>query len=147
MAFGIDDVLAQGLKLVNKFIPDPIQKAEQMYKLQKLHADGKSELLQAEVALLIGQLEVNKEEAKSSSLFKSGWRPAIGWTCATAFAYKFVLQPFIILGVTVYGVDFDTTQLPTLEWTEMATVMLGMLGLGGFRSFERKEGLIPKGEA
>ena len=84
---------------------------------------------------LMGQLEINKAEAASGSLFKGGWRPFIGWVCGFAFAYHFVLQPLIVFGVTAAGVDMPA--LPEFDMGSLLTVMMGMLGLGGLRSVEK----------
>jgi hypothetical protein len=72
-------------------------------------------------------------------VFKGGWRPFIGWVCGAAFAYHFVLQPLIVFGVTVAGVEIP--ELPTYDMGSLLTVMMGMLGLGGLRSYEKKQGL------
>ena len=86
-----------------------------------------------------GQLEINKAEAASGSVFKGGWRPFIGWVCGIAFAYHFVLQPLIVFGVTAAGVEIP--ELPSFDMGSLMTVMMGMLGLGGLRSYEKKQGL------
>ena len=88
---------------------------------------------------MLAQIEVNKAEAASGSVFKGGWRPFIGWVCGAAFAYHFVLQPFIVFGVTVAGVEIP--ELPTFDMGSLMTVMMGTLGLGGLRSYEKKQGL------
>ena len=76
------------------------------------------------------QAEINKLEAQHRSLFVSGWRPSLGWVCSLAFAYHFVAFPII---KTIYPeVDF-----PVLEYEPLFTVLLGMLGLGGMRTFEK----------
>jgi hypothetical protein len=72
-------------------------------------------------------------------VFKGGGRPFIGWVCGAAFAYHFVLQPFIVFGVSVAGVEIP--ELPTFDMGSLMTVMMGMLGLGGLRSYEKKQGL------
>lgn len=96
--------------------------------------------LAAAVQLVQGQLEINKVEASSTSVFVAGWRPFIGWTCGAAFAYKFVLAPAIAFGMAAYGHPID---LPVLDFTEMSTVllgMLGMLGIGGLSTIEKNKG-------
>jgi len=76
------------------------------------------------------QSEINKLEAQHRSLFVSGWRPSLGWVCSLAFAYHFVAFPII---KTIYPhIDF-----PVLETEPLFTVLLGMLGLGGMRTFEK----------
>lgn len=80
------------------------------------------------------QLEVNKVEAGHTSKFVSGWRPFTGWICATAMAYHFILQPLLTFALYTFG---NEIVLPTFDMTTLTTVLLGMLGLGGMRSFEK----------
>lgn len=89
-------------------------------------------------SLVAGQIELNKIEAQSTSLFVAGWRPAIGWICASAYAYNFVVQPVLTFILLAMGVMIPT--LPVLDWTELSIVMMGMLGLGGMRSFDKLKG-------
>ncbi len=80
------------------------------------------------------QLEVNKVEAGHTSIFVSGWRPFTGWICATALGYHYVLQPLLTFILYSFG---NEVTLPTFDMTTLTTVLLGMLGLGGMRSFEK----------
>ena len=79
------------------------------------------------------QTKINEVEAQHRSLFVSGWRPSVGWVCSLAFAYHFVAFPIIR---TIYpNVDF-----PQLDTEPLFTVLMGMLGLGGLRTFEKLKG-------
>jgi len=118
--------------LLDKFIEDKDQKAALAHELATM-ADKHAQ------DLAIAQIGVNQAEAASGSLFKGGWRPFIGWVCGSAFAYHFVLQPVIIFGVTVAGVDIPP--LPEFDMSSLMTVMMGMLGLGGLRTYEKQKGL------
>ena len=80
------------------------------------------------------QIEVNKVEANSNSLFVSGWRPFVGWTCGIALCYHFVLQPFLTFLLFAFGYPIT---LPTFDMGTLTTVLMGMLGLGGLRSYEK----------
>jgi len=80
------------------------------------------------------QIEVNKVEANSNSLFVSGWRPFVGWTCGVALCYHFVLQPFLTFVLYSFG---HPIILPTFDMGTLTTILMGMLGLGGMRSFEK----------
>jgi hypothetical protein len=93
------------------------------------------EVMRADWTSVAGQLAINQEEAKRESLFVSGWRPFIGWVCGSAFAYHFVLQPFLVFGLSAAGVELPA--LPDLDAATLMPVLLGMLGLGGMRSFEK----------
>ena len=82
-----------------------------------------------------GQVEINKEEAKSELIFKSGWRPFIGWTCGSAFAFNFLILPIATMVAAFYGIPF--VGVTPIDLTTMLPVLLGMLGLGGMRTFEK----------
>ena len=114
--------------LLDKVIEDKDQKAKLAHEIAPMSDQHAQEAL-------MGQLEINKAEASSGSLFKGGWRPFIGWVCGFAFAYHFVLQPLIVFGVTAAGVDMPA--LPEFDMGSLLTVMMGMLGLGGLRSVEK----------
>ena len=86
----------------------------------------------------LAQLEVNKAEAASRNNFVAGWRPFVGWTCGMALAYTYVVQPILVFGLAHYGYCVD---LPPLDMSTMMPVLLGMLGLGGLRSFEKYKGV------
>jgi hypothetical protein len=118
--------------LLDKVIEDKDQKAALAHEIATMSERHAQELAK-------GQLEINKAEAASGSLFKGGWRPFIGWVCGVAFAYHFVLQPLIVFGVTAAGVEIP--DLPEFDMSSLMTVMMGMLGLGGLRSFEKNKGV------
>jgi len=118
--------------LLDKFIEDKDQKAALAHEIATM-----SERHAQELAL--SQIEVNKAEAASGSTFKGGWRPAIGWVCASAFAYHFVLQPVIVFIVLSAGVELPP--LPEFDMASLMTVMMGMLGLGGLRTYEKQKGI------
>ena len=114
--------------LLDKVIEDKDQKAQLAHEIATMSDNHAQQAL-------MGQLEINKAEAASGSIFKGGWRPFIGWVCGVAFAYHFVLQPLIVFGVTASGVDIP--ELPVFDMGSLMTVMMGMLGLGGMRSIEK----------
>jgi len=89
--------------------------------------------------IALARIEVNKTEAQSASNFRAGWRPFIGWVCGTAFAYHFVLQPFMIFGLNVFEVNIEP--LPELDMAALLTVLGGLLGLGGLRTVEKMNGI------
>jgi len=118
--------------ILDKFIEDKDQKAKLAHEIATMSDTH------AQQALL-SQLEINKAEAASGSLFKGGWRPFIGWTSGIAFAYHFVLQPILIFVLTASGVDLP--ELPEFDMSTLLTVLGGMLGIGGLRSYEKTKGL------
>ena len=113
--------------ILDKFVADKDLK-------QKLEHELKTELHRANMA----QIEVNKEEAKHRTVFVAGWRPFTGWVCATALAYHFILEPVIVFVLALYNIQLT---LPQFDMGSLLTVLMGMLGLGGLRTYEKKQGL------
>lgn len=95
--------------------------------------------------LVRGQLEVNRAEAASSSLFVAGWRPAIGWIGAAALGYQFLLYPLLVWAWSLLqarGVAPGNLQPPPMLDTDALWVVLsGMLGIAGLRSVEKVKGV------
>ena len=118
--------------ILDKVIEDKDQKAKLAHELATM-ADKLSHEQQ------LAQIEVNKAEAASGSLFKGGWRPCIGWVCGIAFGYHFVVQPVIIFIVALIGVEIP--DLPEFDMSTLLTVLGGMLGIGGLRTYEKQKGL------
>lgn len=132
MAFDpLSAALDIGGKLIDRLWPDPTKAAEAKLELLKLQQSG-------ELQIIAGQLAINAEEAKSSSVFVSGWRPFIGWTCGTAFALHFVVFP--ILNFIMVSLGFSEVSL-TFDMTTLLTVLGGMLGIGGLRTIEKLQGV------
>jgi hypothetical protein len=118
--------------LLDKFVEDKDAKnalAHEIATMSEKHAQQ----------LALSQIEVNKAEAASGSLFKGGWRPFIGWVCGFAFAYHFILQPILVFGTLAAGISLPP--LPEFDMSQMMPVLLGMLGLGGLRTFEKHKGV------
>jgi hypothetical protein len=129
--------------LLDKIIPDPQQAAAAKLEALKLAQQGELASLDAEMRLALGQLEVNKAEAATDT-FRGGWRPFAGWVCGTGLAYQFLLQPILPWAVAVAGVTVPP--LPPIDSATLMTLLMGMLGLGGLRTYERVQGKIPTGQ-
>ena len=125
-------LLGPATQLLDKFVEDKDKKNELAHEIATMAERHAQELAK-------GQLDINKEEAKHRSIFVSGWRPSVGWVCSIAMAYHFVIQPLIVFGVTVAGVEIP--ELPKFDMNSLMTVLMGMLGLGGLRTFEKTKGL------
>ena len=107
---------------------------EDAAKLAELTAKYQSELLDADKQMQLAQVQVNATEAASSDKYTSRWRPTIGYVCAAAFAGNYVVAPFAtwIAHMTGRSIDF-----PVWDMSTMMPVLLGLLGLGGMRSWEK----------
>lgn len=128
----LSNLIGPVTSLLDKFVEDKDQRAALAHEIATMSEKHAQELAK-------GQLEVNKAEAASGSVFKGGWRPAIGWVCASAFAYHFVLQPIILFFALAAGINMPA--LPEFDMASLMTVMMGMLGLGGLRTYEKQKGL------
>jgi len=128
----IEAVSNLGSKIIDKVIPDPMQQAQ-----------AKALLASSDFAPLLEQIKINLVEAASPSIFVSGWRPFVGWVCGGAFAYTFILQPFLVLLIAQW-VPHIADRLPTLDWTTLGAVLFGMLGLSRDRRIEKINGVASK---
>lgn len=141
MAFDpVTEVLSIGSKLIDRLWPDPAQRDQAKIQLLQLQQTGELATLTATTDLAKAQAAINQQEAASTSLFVAGWRPFVGWCCGAAFAYAFILQPFITFLLAVFHVPVDPKTLPVLDVSSMMPVLLGMLGLGAMRSYEKVQG-------
>jgi hypothetical protein len=128
----LNALIAPVTHLLDKFIEDKDQKAKLAHEIATMSEKHAHELAK-------GQLDVNKAEASHRSVWVAGWRPFIGWTCGAALAWHFVAAPFLMFVAAYLGADLP--QLPTFDMDALMTVLLGMLGLGGLRTFEKTKGL------
>ena len=124
----LDTLVGPVTSIIDKIIPDKDQAAKLAQEIATMSERMANEQM-------LAQLEVNKAEAASGSLFKGGWRPAIGWICGLALFWSFILQPFLVFFLLVFGVDLPP--LPEIGTADLMPILLGMLGLGGLRSYEK----------
>lgn len=117
-------------KLVDR-IPDPAAR-------ERAKLEAEATLLQASIEEMKGQVSINVEEAKNPSVFVAGWRPAIGWSCALAFAFLYVVAPVVQWIAQMYGV---VILLPKFDADALMSLTFGMLGIAGFRTFEKVKGV------
>ena len=117
--------------LVSEFIEDKDQANKLAHEISTL-AEKQAH------AEIMAQAEVNKTEAAHKSLFVAGWRPAVGWVCALGMASNFLIVPFANFGLALAGM---TQELPMVELETMMPVLMGMLGLGAMRSYEKTKGV------
>ena len=113
---------------VGAFLPEDKNKRAEAER--KLEADLASHLAKIDMA----QLEVNKAEAVHRSIFVAGWRPFIGWSCGVALAWNYIAHPILVFTLAQTG---HLVELPALDMSQMMPVLMGMLGLGGLRTFEK----------
>jgi hypothetical protein len=117
--------------LLDKFIEDKDTKNALAHEISTMAERHAQELAK-------GQLEVNKVEAASKSMFVSGWRPAVGWVCVLGMASNYILIPFSNFGLALAESD---VVIPLIDTSTMMPVLMGMLGLGAMRSVEKVQGV------
>ena len=115
--------------VIDKVIPDKAAADKAKLEMQL-------KLLDAANAGALAQLEVNKVEAGHQSVFVAGWRPAIGWVCAAALAYSYMLVPLVGFTLTMMGQPVP--KWPVLDGN-LWELMFGMLGMGALRSYDKAQ--------
>ena len=130
---GIGEVSALVNTVISRILPDKAAEAKAI-----LDSYEKEQDRQAEVAKK--QLEVNSVEAANPSLFVSGWRPGFAWLCIFVFACQYVIEPWVVWLCQLAGVHVPA--FPELSSGDLFNALLGLLGLGGMRTFERIKGVI-----
>ena len=120
------------LDSVTKLIPDKNARA-------KAKEQAETAMLSGVMAIVQGQLEINKMEATHKSIFVAGWRPAIGWICGAGLAWNFIVQPVILW--LAFTLDADLSGAPSLDIAELMGLLMGMLGMGGLRTYEKRAGV------
>lgn len=121
------------------------EKAKLLVELELAKID--QSLLQSLIEVDKSQAAINQEEAKSNKLFVSGWRPYVGWVCGAGVSWAFVMKPIMDWAIAFAArfhpelVGFET---PVLNTGELMSMLLGLLGLGGLRTFEKYKGVAKK---
>ena len=108
------------LPLIEKLIPDKDAREKATAELNRLDQAG-------ELQVMLAQIAANRSEGRHASMFVAGWRPMVGWICAVALANNFLIVPYV-----------DAVQ--PLDMGVMMPILMGMLGLGGMRTWERLSG-------
>jgi hypothetical protein len=125
-------------KLLDRVLPDKAAAEAAKLKVLELAQQGQLAELNADLEMATGQLEVNKVEAANPSVFVSGWRPFVGWTCAAGMASQFVVGPLFSWGSALAG---HPTPWPEMDLSTMLPLLGGLLGLGAMRTSEKIKGV------
>ena len=121
-------LIGPATEIISKFIEDKDQKNKLAHEIATMAEKHALEMAK-------GQMAINAEEAKHRNIFVAGWRPFIGWTCGLALFAHFILFPSADV-ITAY-LGYDAVSYPAFDMDSLMTILLGMLGLGGMRSFEK----------
>ena len=121
-------------QVIDRVWPDPTQANAAKLQLMQLQMSG-------ELTQLTGQMDINKAEAANPSVFVSGWRPFVGWVCGAACAWNWLGLPIAKFAMTVAG---HPVNISPADISEMMPILMGLLGLGGLRTFEKLNGVAAK---
>jgi hypothetical protein len=122
-------VLEIGKSLIERFFPDPAEKAKAEMDMMVL-------LQTQDLQRVLGQLEINAKEAANPSVFVAGWRPAIGWCCGAGFLWATIGHPLAAWIAAAKGWPAP----PEVDNETLMYVLGGLLGLGTLRSVEKIKG-------
>lgn len=122
-------VLEIGKSLLERFFPDPAEKAKAEMDMMVL-------LQTQDLQRVLGQLEINAKEATNPSVWVSGWRPAAGWAAVAGLAYSTIVHPLLSWVALIKG----WPEPPAIDTETLLYVLGGMLGLGALRSVEKVKG-------
>jgi hypothetical protein len=127
----ISAALDIGGKLIDRLWPDKAQADQAKLALLQLQQGG-------ELAQMTAQMDIDKAEAANASTFTSGWRPFVGWVCGAGLACDVIVRPLFNWGAALSG---QAAQWPALDMSTLMPLLLGMLGLGAYRTYEKVQGV------
>lgn len=125
-------VLGIGSQLIDRLWPDPATRNAAKLGMLRLQQEGELSTLVAETQLMLGQINVNEENARSSNWIASNWRPFIGWICGFGLGYQFLAYPILVAFIP---------KIVQLDMGTLLTLLLGMLGLSTLRTQEKLKGV------
>jgi hypothetical protein len=122
--------------------------AEQRIDVMRMADELERKAADLEQSAATGQQQLNVIDAQSGSMFKGGWRPAIGWICASGLFYNFILRPILPWAIDVVCLFTDKPvtipKMPGLNMPELMALTFALLGFGGLRMYERVRGVHSK---
>ena len=130
----LDKLIGPISTLLDKIIPDADERSRLAHEIATLAERQAHEIAKAQIA-------VNQEEASSHSIFVSGWRPFCGWVTTLGLATNFLFIPVCNFVLTL---NQSYVTVPALDLSEMMPVLLGMLGLGSLRTYEKTKDVARK---
>jgi hypothetical protein len=134
----LDLLVGPVMDIVNKLIPDPVAKAQAQLQLLQLQQNSTFKEIDAQLQQSAQQTDTDKVEAANTSLFVAGWRPFIGWICGTGLGWNYIGISILSFLTTAFGHPIVVAKA---DLSEMMPLLIGMLGLGGMRTFEKINGV------
>lgn len=124
--------------LIKRVWPDPQAQAQMRLQLLEMQQQGALAQLNADLQTQLAQAATNTEEAKSESLFKSGWRPFVGWVCGCGFGYMALARPLISWACLAF---WQVPPPPAIDISALSTMLMCLLGIGTMRTVEKSKGV------
>jgi hypothetical protein len=132
-----------GKVAIEKIFPDPTKRAMEMRLLEELRQKGGLAELNAHVQLMLAQIKVNEVSAAHPSLFVAGSRPFIIWVGGLSLAWAGLIHP-LLMWVWAFA-EMTGTPPPMIESAALGTILSGLLGVAGMRSFDKSKGTDTRG--
>jgi hypothetical protein len=134
---GLGAIFNMGSKIIDKIWPDKAEAERAKIELFKMTQAGEFKEIEAELERARLQVGVNTAEAESGSNFRGGWRPFIGWVCGLGLCYAVLLRPLVTGAIQATVPDMQGFVMPAVETDALMALLFGMLGLGGYRTYEK----------
>ena len=134
---GLGSLFTLGTTIIDKIWPDKVEAEKAKLRLFELTQAGEFKELEAELEKARMQIQVNTAEASSDSNFRGGWRPFIGWICGFGLGYAVILRPIVTGIIQATVPQMQGFIMPAVETDALMALLFGMLGLGGYRTYEK----------
>lgn len=126
----LQGVFELGRSILDRFFPDPEKRAAAELELLKMKENGDLARLASFTELAKAQIGLNTAEVQSGH-WLGKWRGALGWGLTLSLLYQLILFPFITQVILIFDATYPVDKLPKLDWKQLGSVLLGMLGIGG----------------
>lgn len=136
---GLGSIFDFGSKVIDKIFPDKDAADKAKIEMLKLQQEGAFKELELQFDNMKAQIGVNAKEAENPNLFVSGWRPGVGWVCVAAYAFNYLIMP--LANWVAKWMDAAAPAIVALDTEELTTLLFGMLGIGGLRTYEKVKGV------
>jgi hypothetical protein len=122
--------------VLDKVLPDAQASSDAKLKVLELAQKGELAVLDADLKISLAQADINKQEAGTDT-FRGGWRPFIGWVAGMGLTYDFLIRPILPWMLVATGAVDTIAPMPPIDMESLMVLLLGMLGLGGLRTYEK----------
>ena len=113
---------------------------DELYTSEEEREQAKLAIKKVEAELKKRQMDINLADAQSkaggiSGMIQRIWRPLIGFSCALAIFWEYVLKQFLMFLIATFS--WETKPLPELDMGTLMPLVMALLGMGALRSYEK----------